>query len=165
MRTWIVPAGLAALLIGFGAPASAQQQFGFDPDTNGDGKITVGEMKTMRMNRMMEADADHDGKVSKAEYETAMKARIAQFQARGGPPGGGAGRPGGPRPGGPRRDQFKETDLNSDGFVTKAEVERAVIAQFAKLDKDKKGYVTREEMFAAFRPGAAAAAPAKKAGG
>ena len=43
---------------------------------------------------------------------------------------------------------------------------KAAIGTVSKLDKDKKGYVTREEMFAAFRGGAGApGAPAKKAGG
>jgi len=151
MRT-IITASLAALLIA-GAGAASAQPSGFDPDANGDGKITLGEMKTMRMNRMMEADANHDGKVSKAEYDAARNARMAQFAARGGPPPG-AGRPGGPRPGGPRRDAFKESDLNGDGFVTKAEVERAVTERFAKMDTGHKGYVTRDEMIASFRAGA-----------
>jgi len=153
MRTSIA-ASLVALMIASAGAASAQQRFGFDPDTNGDGKITLSEMKLARMNRMMEADANHDGKVSKAEWDAAQKerqAQFAQFRANAPPgkaPGGPGGRPGGPGRG---RDGFKESDLNNDGFVTKAEIERAVTARFAELDKAKRGYVTREEMFAQFR--------------
>lgn len=164
MRTTIT-CGLAALMIAGAGAAGAQQRFGFDPDTNGDGKITLSEMKNARMNRMMEADANHDGKVSKAEWDAMIKqreAQFAQFRANA-PPGKGPGGPGGPRPGGGQfrgGNAFKEADLNNDGSVTKAEVERAVVAQFAKLDKAKKGYVTREEMFAQFRGG-----PPGKAGG
>jgi Ca2+-binding EF-hand superfamily protein len=154
MKLRIAAVGLAALMFS-GLGVAHAQPFGFNPDTNGDGMITLTELKAFRVARMMDMDANHDGKISRAEYDAAMKERMARFAA-----GGGPGGPGGPRPpgapgrggpGGPRRDMFKETDLNGDGFVTKAEIEQAAATRFAELDANHRGYITRDQMFAGRR--------------
>jgi hypothetical protein len=148
-------AGLATLLLA-GAGAAQAQQFGFNPDTNGDGMITLSEYKAARVARMMSMDANHDGKISRAEFDAAMKERMARF-AQGGGPGGPGGPPPGMRrgpggpgggPGGMRRDPFKENDLNGDGFITKAELEQAAATRFAELDAAHRGYITSQQMFA-----------------
>ena len=150
MKLKMTAAGLAALMFA-GIGAAHAQQGGFNIDANGDGMITLSEMKTARVTRMMSMDANHDGKISRAEYDAAMKERMARFAAAGGgpggPPPGARGRAGGPA--GPRRDMFKETDLNNDGFITKAEIEQAAANRFAELDTAHRGYITQDQMFAA----------------
>jgi hypothetical protein len=145
-------AGLAALMLIAGGAAQAQPAFGgFNMDANGDGMITLSEMKAARVARMMAMDANHDGKVSREEFEAARKARMAQFAANGGGPGGG--RRGGRMMGGPGgRDPFKETDLNGDGFITKAEVEQAAAKRFAEIDTAGRGYITQQQLMASFGP-------------
>ena len=66
------------------------------------------------------------------------------------PPGGQRGpRPDGDRPGGERRFTFplvEALDTNKDGWLSSAEVSAAP-KNLGKLDKDKNGQISREEMF------------------
>lgn len=69
-------------------------------DANGDGKISKDEFVTATLRRFDMADADHDGKLTKAERQEAMeqmRARIEAMRALGGGSGGGGDGP--PPPG------------------------------------------------------------------
>jgi hypothetical protein len=69
-------------------------------DTNGDGLLTQDELPAEARDRMMLADADKDGKVTRAELSTSMSQR-GRGKSGGGPGGPGGGGPGGPGGGGP----------------------------------------------------------------
>ncbi len=148
MKTlFAAPAAVLALV---GAAAFAQA--GYGPDANGDGKITLQEMQSARESRLMQADANADGKISKDEYLAYVKDRMARFGGGRGPGGGpGGGRFGGGGPGGSPEDRFMQLDQNSDGFVTKAEIDKATATQFAAMDTDHKGYISMSQMRGAFR--------------
>lgn len=67
-------------------------------DANGDGKLTRAEFLTGQQARFDRQDADHDGKLTKAERDAARAAMMQRMQQRrgaGSPPGGGFGRPAG----------------------------------------------------------------------
>ena len=130
MKRSLTAAAAAAIVLATGACHAKSEP---TADANGDGKITLAEMQAGRVDRMMKMDADHDGKVSEAEFAAGMKARMAE---RGGDAGSG------PDPGA----MFQRTDLDGDGFITKAEVEQATAKRFARMDADNKGYVTPDQM-------------------
>ena len=81
------------------------------------------------------ADANHDGKVSKAEFIAAMQARMAERGGDG--PQGAAGF---------AAAAFARMDLNGDGYITKDEIAKATAQRFAAMDTAHKGYVTADEM-------------------
>ena len=70
----------------------------------------------------MSADADHDGKVSRAEFMTAM-------------PNG---------KGDPAR-RFAHLDRNNDGYIDRQEIDAAADRRFTRLDADGDGRVTKAE--------------------
>ena len=93
------------------------------------GKVTLAQMQQRRVERLMQADANGDGKVSKEEFAAAMQQRMARF-------GGGAGGAG------PNVDaMFARQDLNGDGFITKEEIETSTAQMFARMDPNHTGYV------------------------
>lgn len=103
-------------------------------DGNKDGRIDDGERRQMHggmrphavrkggHDRMMAADADNDGRISRAEAQAA--------QARAG-------------------DRFEQMDVNKDGYVDRAD-RQARVAQrrgecFTKADADRNGQLSRAE--------------------
>ena len=128
---------------------------------------TLQDMLARAGERFDRLDLNHDGKLTKDELDQARAQFQARRQAEGGPPpgaGGGFGGPGGP--GGMLR-----ADKNGDGVVTRQEWEDQTRERFARMDADKNGAVTREEMQAAFqalrrdRPGGAPAPSSGPGGG
>ena len=130
MKLFATVAAAGAILLATGACHARSEP---TADANGDGKITLAEMQASRVDRMMKMDTDHDGKVSLAEFAAGMKARMAE---RGGDAGAG------PDPSA----MFQRTDLDGDGFITKAEIEQSTAKRFARMDADNKGYVTADQM-------------------
>ncbi len=97
-------------------------------DTNGDGKVTKAEVLPRLTKRFDRVDANSDGKVTKAEAGEHVRKRVERRVNH----------------------MFERLDANGDGTMTKAELESQVDKHFARLDTDKNGEVSREEM-GAFR--------------
>ena len=119
-------AGLAALTL-VAACAKAQGEQG------GSGRITLADFQARRVERLMKADANGDGKISKDEFAAYMRQR---FAARGGDDDTDA-----------LIDRmFSRQDKNGDGFITKDEIQQSAAEQFGRLDADHKGYITSDQM-------------------
>ena len=127
---------LAATLLALSAGATlAQGTPGARMDTNGDAKVTLSEFKTARLSMMMRADANKDGKLTKAELEAGMAA-----MRQGGGGGQGGGRGGGM--------MFAMMDANNDGFLTRPEIEKMVERRFGRIDVKGDGSLSASEMAA-----------------
>lgn len=103
-----------------------------NPDTSGDGKVTLAEFtaaQAARQGRMFaRLDADKDGKITGAEA-SAMPHRPEGA----GPGGGGAG-------------GLMRLDANKDGSVTEAEMSAMNPRRFEMADANKDGWLSKEEM-------------------
>lgn len=111
----------------------------FDPeqlfkrlDANGDGKLSKDELPERFGQRIMQADADKDGFVTKEEF-----AEVAKRMA------GGRGGPGGPPDVSPL---FDRADKNGDGKLTKDELPGPLAERLMKADADGDGAVTKAEL-------------------
>ena len=111
------------------APPAQRRGYG----RGGGRSVTLAEFQARYRDRLMQADTDHDGRISLAEF---MAARQAE------PGGGGEGRGGDPER------QFQRLDANHDGFVTPAEVDGFSAERFARMDTNHDGVVTPEERMA-----------------
>lgn len=107
-----------------------------NPDTNGDGKVTLAEFKAAsaeRHTRMFaRMDANKDGKITQAEVDAAPKSGNAA-----GPKGGRGGQRGG---------MVMRMDTNNDGAVTKAELAAMTERRFQMADSNKDGWLSKEEL-------------------
>src|SRR6478735_3352957 len=107
------------------------QKFMGKADTNGDGVITVEELKAgeekMRAEHLAKVDTDHDGKVSPEERKAAFEKFAEQH--------------------------FAKMDKNNDGALSKDEVGDKRWERLSVADADKNGSVTREEIKTAFAAG------------
>jgi Ca2+-binding EF-hand superfamily protein len=103
-----------------------QNQMSFETlDTDGNGEITRDEMMQRRTARMMEADADADGKLTVAELEEAMRKRAEARVA----------------------EMMKTYDADGDGVLVVEELSQSPRSgrMFERIDLDKSGGVSREE--------------------
>ena len=107
------------------------QKFMGKADTNGDGVITVDELKAgeekMRAEHLAKVDTDHDGKVSPEERKAAFE-KFAE-------------------------ERFAKMDKNNDGALSKDEVGDKRWEHLSVADADKNGSVTREEIKTAVAAG------------
>lgn len=116
---------LAAILAG--SAASAQTPQGSDPTRRAGGVgVDLATFLARNRNRIMRADADRDGRVSRAEW-------AAWWDAR---PGKGPYDPAG---------RFRAIDADGDGFLTAEEIDATSTKRFARLDADHDGRVVRAE--------------------
>ncbi len=96
-------------------------------DKDGDGKISAAEFETHHSAKLMESDLDGDGKVTYDELKAAReKRREERAQAF-----------------------FKSLDTDGDGAVTEAELKARPDPMFAKLDANKDGLLSADEIKAA----------------
>ncbi len=170
--------GLAATHLAYAQPEAVggpQGRGGWmqKADTNGDGKISRAEMTASLEARFAKMDADRDGQltqkdfdlkrqqrlekrfadmdtdrngqISKAEFMAAHQARADKRAGMGGP--GGHKWRGGPRGG--RGMGAEMRDIRNGGVVTKADFIAKGMARFDRLDTNKDGFVTADEMKAA----------------
>jgi hypothetical protein len=155
--------------------AGQKARFG-EADANRDGFVTPPEMRTAMLKRMTDMrfaslDADHNGQISKAEFEAAAMPgpggpdggrRFGFGGPRGfhrfggpdghrgpGPGGDGAAPPGPPRDGAnaaPRIRRMGPADANGDGKLSYEEFAARGSAEFARADANKDGTVTIAEL-------------------
>ncbi len=143
----------AAAMLGFALPACSQPAPGQqDSSQNASGQaasantapsggrgygrpVTLSEYQARFRDRIMQADTDHDNRVSLAEWSAYRAERVGQ--------GGGGGR-GGRDFGDPNR-QFQVMDVNHDGYVTPAEIDAASAERFARMDANHDGVLTPDE--------------------
>ncbi|HEV2560820.1 MAG TPA: hypothetical protein VGT78_01650 [Rhizomicrobium sp.] len=93
-------------------------------DWNGDGKLSLEEFSTAPRAKFMLMDRDGTGSISCAPHQAMGDAPGMRFGHRGGMGGWrGAG------------ERCQEADLNKDGKVTRAEVEKAIAQKFAEAAK------------------------------
>lgn len=104
--------------------------------------------------RMMEeADTNHDGTISRAEFNTGVQARFARLdtnrdgslsreEMQAGRPDRG---PGGPGHEGHRGRGHRNPDANNDGVTTRQEFLAGPTAMFERLDANHDGRLTAEE--------------------
>lgn len=101
-------------------------------DANGDGKLSKDELPERFGQRIMQADADKDGVVTKEEF-----AEIAKQM------GGGRGGPGGQQDVG---QLFARADKNGDGKLTKDELPGPLAERLMKADANGDGALTKAEL-------------------
>ncbi|MEZ5655022.1 MAG: EF-hand domain-containing protein [Sphingobium sp.] len=127
-------------------------------DTDKDGAITKEEIKAQRAAKRAERmdahfkkmDADGNGSISRAEFDTAHADRGGKMKMA--MRDGGGDRDGhrkmghrghhGMKMGGK---MFDMADANNDGKVTMAEAKTAAMTHFDKVDADKNGTITSQE--------------------
>lgn len=130
---------MTRLIIAAGLAAAALMT---TPVLAADDGQSLADFQAASRQRLMQADTDHDGKLSQAEFAAGMAALRA----------GGEGGPGGPGGQGRGRDpsrMFKMLDTNGDGFLDAAEIDAMSARRFARLDANGDGKVTAAEREAA----------------
>ena len=115
------------------APADAQNNPAFDSNTakpiqgrmdkNDDGSIDLSEFTNM--DRLKQADTNGDGTLSQDEIQAMVMKRIVERQAR---------------------RMTNRLDVNGDGVVTIAEVEKQKEKRFALLDRNDDGKLEQSEL-------------------
>ncbi len=102
-------------------------------DADHDGKISLAEYEAGRMMQFKRMDTDNNGALSFAEIDAASAA-AAQ---RGGPMADMMKA---------RNDALKAADTNGDQSISADEFKAYVDAEFKKLDTDNDGFLTEDEM-------------------
>lgn len=117
-------AGLVLAMPAFVQPAMAQDAD--DAPAASHGKpLTLDQFLSRQTARIMAADTDGDGRVSKAEMQAAGA--------------GGKGQGANPE----RR--FDRMDTNHDGYLDKDEIRAALTARFQRMDRNGDGVLTPDE--------------------
>jgi len=113
-------------------------------DTNGDGFLSLDEIKAARDGRMAERfeklDTDGDGLLSKEELEAGREKMKEKREERG--EGKGEGKGDRPDP----RKMFERMDADQSGGISKEEAKGPLAKNFDEIDADSDGEITPEEM-------------------
>jgi hypothetical protein len=129
-------AAAAGLALAVAAPADELTKAA---DTNADGLISAAEHESAAREMFLRMDADHDGQLTAAELES-LHARFGPVEDAG--------------PVVAIAERIQSVDVNGDGLVSPGEYEAGAREAYARLDLDRDGRVSAEEL----RP--AQAAPA-----
>jgi hypothetical protein len=115
-----------------------------EADADGDGKISLAEAPQQMATRFAQVDLDSDGLLDENEVD----AFVAQIQSRqggrGGPGQGGSGGRGGPR--GNSVAQLMDFDSNDDGKITVEELPEQMRQRFGRMDENGDGAIDQEEI-------------------
>lgn len=98
-------------------------------DADGDGKVVPAEFRAARGDLIMQADTDHDGRVSAAELTAVLQGRkdITVETVQDG------------------EAVFKALDTNKDGFLSRPELDAILDRRFAILDSNHDGVLDAAE--------------------
>jgi Ca2+-binding EF-hand superfamily protein len=108
-------------------------------DANGDNRVTEAEYKTWRANFLMRADANKDGVISRPEWANAVEMVRDALVQNGFDATDLLASPG----------IFDILDTDKSGTISRAEIDAASAARFAKLDLNHNGSLTRAEIVTA----------------
>ncbi|MFM8821354.1 MAG: EF-hand domain-containing protein [Phenylobacterium sp.] len=117
----------------FSFPATAQMG---PPklDLNGDGRVLYAEYQTANVDRTLQTlDADGDGQISRKEFDR-MAGMAKTF--------------GGDRAAAAMDRWWRSTDVNSDGFMSRSEMEASTRRRFAAADSNRDGALDKTEVAA-----------------
>ncbi|HEX2677982.1 MAG TPA: hypothetical protein VHM19_15115 [Polyangiales bacterium] len=123
---------------------------GFGPgfeklDANHDGKVSKAELGAEMKEHFAQADANHDGKVTQAEMKASFEAMREKWRAEHGDQGDkGKGEHHGRHPHGAR--MFDRLDTNEDGAIDQTELQNAADERFDRLDKNHDGALDKSEL-------------------
>ena len=119
---WVLVLSAAAAAAWISKPAPGARMFDkLDPGHTGG--VTLEAFLHHRSHRFQSLDANHDGQVTRAEFDAKSAGRDpARTEA-----------------------SFHRFDTNGDGVITRAEWDAAEAARFARIDANHDGVVTREE--------------------
>lgn len=127
---WIIETALTLSLLAAPVAAGAQATASraAKQPTAGDGAagLTLQQFQARHEKKMLAADTDGDGRVSKAEFLAAAKA--------------GRGDP---------AKRFAKLDRNGDGYIDKAEIDASLARRFHRLDTNGDGTLSAQERAAA----------------
>lgn len=126
-------AGMAACALAFSASGDELTKLA---DTNADGLISAAEHASATREIFLRMDADHDGQLTPEELGT-LGARFGPVLEAG--------------PALAIAEKVQSVDVNGDGLVSPGEYQAAASKAYARLDRDRDGRLSPEEM----RPGSA----------
>ena len=110
--------------------------------------MSLQQFLSVARGRIMDRDADGDGRISAAEFAAGAGARPhAKRQATDAAPPTSAPMPAGDRPmaGMMSSRMFQRFDTNGDGYLDKAEVDAMLTKRFERMDTNHDGIVTAAE--------------------
>jgi EF hand len=148
MRTKYLLVGATASLVAAVAMAAPGSDRFAKLDADGNGSVTRAEIDARTADRFAKLDGDRDGFVTKAEmtaHHEAMKAKRAERAAKHGGDNAKHAEHRAERAG-ERGDYFARRDADNDGRLSLAEFQAGGAKRFERLDSDKNGTVTRDEM-------------------
>lgn len=127
MRHLLITAALLAVA------GSAHAQIGRpNPDTNGDGKLTLAEVKVAQVDKVLQRlDANKDGRITKAESKP-MEDMVARF--------------GGAKATAQITRMWVQGDANKDAVLSRAEMEAATKRRFEAGDTNHDGWLSKGEL-------------------
>jgi hypothetical protein len=136
-----VALSLAAAAMAFGGPGGHDPMTMFDKD--GDNALSLAEIRQGAQAMFAQHDSNKDGRISQDEMRAHHDKMGGARHGSGGPHKAGGPAPGGRGP--------MHMDSDGDGAVSLAEVQSKLESHFARADANSDGSVTRAEMEAAHR--------------
>ena len=134
MKTLPLLAALAALAA-VTPCAEAHPQHQLPADANGDGRISLQEYQASRRAFIMRADTNHDGMVTRAEWDKLARSVRNQAQLSNIEGADVIG----------RARWFEAIDTDRNNVITPAEIDAMTAARFARLDLNHDGFIGRSE--------------------
>lgn len=127
------PIPIVLLTAALSLPMAAQAQMGPpNYDADHDGKVTLAEFRGGQADAMLRRlDKDHDGKISREEFRV-MEARVQQFGGAEGVARVAA--------------MWSQGDANRDGFLSRAELEIGATRRFRTGDTNNDGWLSKGEI-------------------